>query len=102
MGDGVNLAARIEGVDGGGRHFALQAAYEQVRDRLDIAFTDHGEVLLKNIARPVRVFDVAKPRGRSRARGRAPKERSPIPTSRRSARYCRSRNMSATRAGLFR
>ena len=59
MGDGINLAARIEGVAAVGGISLSQAAYEQVRDRLDVAFTDRGEVLLKNIARPVRVFDVA-------------------------------------------
>lgn len=59
MGDGVNIAARIEGVAAVGGISLSQAAYEQVRDRLDIAFTDRGELLLKNIARPMRVFDVA-------------------------------------------
>jgi len=50
MGDGINLAARIEGVAAVGGISLSHAAYEQVRDRLDIAFTDRGEVLLKNIA----------------------------------------------------
>ncbi|WP_426442401.1 adenylate/guanylate cyclase domain-containing protein [Bradyrhizobium genosp. P] len=59
MGDGINLAARIEGVAAVGGISLSQAAYEQVRDRLDVFFTDRGEVLLKNIARPVRLFDVA-------------------------------------------
>lgn len=59
MGDGINVAARIEGVAPVGGISLSQAAYEQVRDRLDVAFTDRGEVQLKNIARPVRVFDVA-------------------------------------------
>ena len=59
MGDGVNLAARIEGVAAVGGISLSQAAYEQVRDRLDVSFRDRGEVLLKNIARPVRLFDVA-------------------------------------------
>lgn len=59
MGDGINLAVRIEGVAAVGGISLSQAAYEQVRDRLDVSFTDRGEVLLKNIARPVRLFDVA-------------------------------------------
>jgi TolB-like protein/class 3 adenylate cyclase len=58
MGDGINVAARIEGIAPVGGISLSQAAYEQVRDRLDVAFTDRGEVLLKNITRPVRVFDV--------------------------------------------
>jgi adenylate cyclase len=59
MGDGINLAARIEGVAAVGGISLSQAAYEQVRGRLDVSFTDRGEVLLKNIARPMRLFDVA-------------------------------------------
>ena len=60
MGDGVNLAARIEGVAAVGGISLSQAAYEQVRDRLDVSFRDRGEsAAVKNIARPVRLFDVA-------------------------------------------
>ena len=59
MGDGVNVAVRIEGAAAVGGISLSRAAYEQVRDRLDVAFIDRGEVLLKNIARPVHVFDVA-------------------------------------------
>src|ERR1019366_6612948 len=59
MGDGINVAARIEGVAPVGGISLSQAAYEQVRDRLDVAFTDRGEVRLKNITRPIHVFDVA-------------------------------------------
>jgi class 3 adenylate cyclase len=51
MGAGINLAARIEGVAAAGGISLSHAAYEQVRDRPDIAFTDRGEVLLKNIVR---------------------------------------------------
>ena len=59
MGDGINVAARIEAVaDAGGIALSRQA-YDQVRDRLDIAFLDKGEVELKNIVRPVQVFTVA-------------------------------------------
>ena len=59
MGDGINVAARIEAVaDAGGIALSRQV-YDQVRDRLDIAFLDKGEVELKNIVRPVHVFTVA-------------------------------------------
>jgi adenylate cyclase len=58
MGDGVNIAARLEGVaDPGGIALSRQV-YDQVRDRLDTAFLDKGEVEPKNIARPVHVFAV--------------------------------------------
>ena len=56
MGDGVNIAARLEGVAEPGSVCLSGAAYEQVRDRLKEAFVDLGEQSLKNIARPVRVY----------------------------------------------
>jgi adenylate cyclase len=58
MGDGVNVAARIEAVaDAGGITLSRQV-HDQVRDRLNIAFEDRGEVELKNITRPVHVFSI--------------------------------------------
>jgi len=58
MGDGVNIASRIEGLaDAGGIALSRQV-HDLVRDRLDLAFIDKGEVTLKNIARPVHVFAV--------------------------------------------
>lgn len=62
MGDGVNIAARIEGVADPGGIAISRAVYEQVRDRLNVGFSDKGEVELKNIARPVHVFAVAGPK----------------------------------------
>src|SRR5271154_5254340 len=56
MGDGVNIAARLEGVCEPGGICLSGAAYEQVRDRLKEAFVDLGEKTLKNIARPVRAY----------------------------------------------
>jgi TolB-like protein/tetratricopeptide (TPR) repeat protein len=59
MGDGINVAARIEAIaDAGGIALSRQV-YDLVRDRLDVAFLDKGEVELKNIARAVHVFAVA-------------------------------------------
>ncbi len=58
LGDGVNVAARLEGIAEPGGICLSNAAYEQVRDRLDIAFEDMGEVEVKNIGRPVRVYRV--------------------------------------------
>src|SRR6516162_4326845 len=56
MGDGVNVAARLEGVCEPGGVCLSSAAYEQVRDKVKQPFVDLGDKALKNIARPVRVF----------------------------------------------
>ena len=55
-GDGVNVAARLEALAEPGTICLSGAAYEQVRDRIELAFEDMGEQALKNIARPVRVW----------------------------------------------
>jgi adenylate cyclase len=58
FGDGVNIAARLEGLaDAGGIHVS-QAIRDQIGDRLDVAFEDLGEQTVKNLARPIRVFRV--------------------------------------------
>jgi adenylate cyclase len=56
MGDGVNVAARIEAVAETGGIALSRQVYDQVRDKLGLQFTDKGEVELKNIVRPVQVF----------------------------------------------
>jgi TolB-like protein/class 3 adenylate cyclase len=56
MGDGVNIAARLEGVAKLGAICLSEDAYRQVRSRLDLAITDLGEKTLKNIAEPIRVY----------------------------------------------
>ena len=56
MGDGVNIAARLEGMAEPGGIVLSGAAYEQARDRVKDTFVDLGETTLKNIARPVRVY----------------------------------------------
>jgi adenylate cyclase len=58
MGDGVNIAARLEGVADPGGICLSEDAYRQVRDRLKECFADLGEKELKNIARPVRVYAI--------------------------------------------
>src|SRR6266852_1135954 len=57
-GDGVNVAARLEALAEPGGICVSRVVRDQVRDKLDIAFEDLGEQQVKNIARPVRVFDV--------------------------------------------
>jgi TolB-like protein/class 3 adenylate cyclase/Tfp pilus assembly protein PilF len=59
FGDGVNIAARLEGLAEPGGICLSAAAHEHVRDRLDMAFDDLGEQQVKNISRPVRTYRVA-------------------------------------------
>ena len=56
MGDGVNIAARLEGVAKPGAICLSEDAYRQVRARLDLVATDLGPIQLKNIAEPIRVY----------------------------------------------
>src|SRR6478752_1778091 len=56
MGDGLNIAARLEGIADPGGICLSEDAYRQVRDRLKEPFIDLGEKELKNIARPVRAY----------------------------------------------
>ena len=58
MGDGVNIAARLEGIAEPNGICLSGAAYEQVRDKLKEEFVDLGDQELKNIARPVRAYRV--------------------------------------------
>ncbi len=58
LGDGVNVAARLEGIAEPGGICLSNAAYDQVRDKLKENFVDLGERELKNIARPVRVYSL--------------------------------------------
>ena len=82
MGDGVNIAARLEGVAAPGAICLSEDAYRQVKGRLDLAVTDLGPTQLKNIARPIRVYSLqvgvpaeAKPVTPGLV---APKKRSPL------------------------
>lgn len=58
MGDGVNIAARLEGVAEPGAICLSEDAYRQVKSRLDLAISDLGETKLKNIADPIRVYSL--------------------------------------------
>ncbi len=59
LGDGVNIAARLEGLCEPGGVLISGAAYEHIRGRIDAEFVDLGEKDLKNIARPVRTYALA-------------------------------------------
>ena len=58
FGDGVNVAARLEGLAAPGEVCISRAARDQIRDKLDYGLEDWGDVEVKNIPRPVRVFRV--------------------------------------------
>ncbi len=58
LGDGVNVAARLENLAEPGGICISRSTRDQVRDRLEIDFEDLGEVEVKNIVRPVRVFSI--------------------------------------------
>ena len=58
MGDGVNIAARLEGICKPGAVCLSEDAYRQVKGRLDLAVSDLGPTQLKNIAEPVRVYSL--------------------------------------------
>jgi TolB-like protein/class 3 adenylate cyclase len=59
FGDGVNVAARLEGIAVPGGISISRAVHDQVRDRINVCFDDKGEINLKNIARPVQVFAIS-------------------------------------------
>jgi TolB-like protein/class 3 adenylate cyclase len=79
MGDGVNIAARLEGIAKPGAICLSDDAYRQVKGRLDLAVTDLGPTQLKNIAEPIRVYslDVGQPAEAKPAPGLAPEKSGP-------------------------
>jgi adenylate cyclase len=58
MGDGVNIAARLEGIAKPGSICLSEDAYRQVKSRLDLAVNDLGAVQLKNVAEPIRAYSM--------------------------------------------
>ena len=105
LGDGVNIAARLEAIAEPGGICVSEDAFRQVRDKVEAEFADIGEPSLKNIARPVRVYRVREalthpvaprrgppspalrervPSARGVRRVRVARRLSPSPTSRRS------------------
>ena len=58
MGDGVNIAARLEGLAAPGAICLSEDAYRQVKGRLDLAVTDLGATRLKNIVEPIRAYSL--------------------------------------------
>jgi adenylate cyclase len=73
LGDGVNVAERLEGIAEPGGICISSSAHDQVRGKVAIEFADLGEKSLKNMARPVRVYAVVRNRiGQAGARSDPP------------------------------
>jgi adenylate cyclase len=79
MGDGVNIAARLEGIAEPGAICLSEQAYWQVKGRLDLRVNDLGPTQLKNIAEPIRVYSlqVGAPAAAKPAPAPAPKKSAP-------------------------
>ncbi len=58
LGDGVNIAARLESLSEAGGICISGTAYDQVENKLSLGYEYHGEQTVKNIAKPVRVYQV--------------------------------------------
>jgi TolB-like protein len=56
LGDGVNVAARLEGIAEPGGICISASAYDQIRGKVAVEFSNLGEQTLKNIARPIRAY----------------------------------------------
>jgi adenylate cyclase len=76
LGDGVNIAARLEGIAEPGGICISEDAFRQVRGKVDVEFADIGERSLKNIARPLRVYRAGPP---ARPEPTAPTAALPLP-----------------------
>jgi adenylate cyclase len=72
FGDGVNVAARLEGLAAPGGICVSARVQEDAAGKLDLAFEDIGEQQLKNIARPVRVYRIGTKQGPGAAQGPSP------------------------------
>ena len=72
FGDGVNIAARMQEIADPGGVCISGKVYEEVRNRLDLAFESRGQQSVKNIAEPIAVFSV--PIAESRALRKADQE----------------------------
>jgi adenylate cyclase len=78
-GDGVNIAARVEGLAEPGGVALAGSVHDSVAGKLDIAFVDLGEQKVKNIAHPVRVYRVAAAPTEAAGREGAAVHKDPVP-----------------------
>jgi len=70
LGDGVNIAARLEGIAEPGGICISSSAYEQVQGKVNVEFADLGEHTLRNISRPIRAYAMASRRTMTELLGR--------------------------------
>ena len=89
MGDGVNIAARLEGVAKPGGICLSEQAYWQVKGRLNLLVSDLGSAQLKNIAEPVHVYSLEvggatrdRPAAQNQPTAPSAPARTPVPFSR--------------------
>jgi adenylate cyclase len=75
LGDGVNVAARLETIAEPGGICISSSVYDQITGKLDLGFQDIGEQTLKNISRPIRVYRVSGTAKPQRSAPPAPAER---------------------------
>jgi class 3 adenylate cyclase len=76
-GDGVNIAARLQSVAAPGSICVSEAVYQQVHNKLDMAFEDLGVRELKNIEHPIRLYRVVLPADPVGARAQPPEHTRP-------------------------
>ena len=98
MGDGVNIAARLEGIAKPGAICLSEDAYRQVKGRLDLAVSDLGPTQLKNIAEPIRVYSLEVGAARRRRSPRRPQRPKNPPRRASRSSFCRSPISAATRS----
>jgi len=73
LGDGVNVAARLEGIAEPGNIYISSSVYDQIAGKLDLGFIDMGDQSLKNIDRPIRAYRVDREGRRVAAAARKPR-----------------------------
>jgi adenylate cyclase len=100
MGDGVNIAARLEGVAQPGAICLSEQAYWQVKGRLDLKVSDLGNTQLKNIVEPIHVYslEVGQPAQAKPAPSATPADQAKAAASKR---YMRSGPLAAAIAALL-
>src|SRR4029078_11387875 len=79
LGDGVNIAARLEGLAAPGGICISRSIYEQVANKLSVAFVDIGEQQVKNIPSPIHAYTLAL--GSADARDEKARATKPAPQS---------------------
>jgi len=90
-GNGVNVAARLEGLADPGGICVSGSVLEQVQDKVDVGFEDMGAQHVKNIAQPIRVYKVRPTREATNANGptvNAPMARAGEQQTKQTVRFC--------------